>query len=335
MNIIAIFNMKSLLYVMVFLPSLLVSSNYSRRDVEFKLHTILNFIDTRYTEFHFDALLGITLAHACLQNTLTYPITSNSRRNVISLSDKCQMIYNKIYPLLPDNPKYMITFRNKLLDVNGWRNIMSNKFVLHGIDYLGYYKNWTTETITGNKMASYKGIKSDVCLREILELSKSNRNCYISTICREMMLDENRIDSGYLLTHRLLYLLVTKLQNCKLPDNFVSIDIYTKRYCSFIFKEAVTSEMLGYPYHDIFLEQVVLCGLEGYAEFLDQRWLNEILSWQNPFGCYESMQRNVTKRTTFTIDFGCSDHTTGLAAAVLALHLRFIDWPNVMDRKFQ
>ncbi|KAJ8949340.1 hypothetical protein NQ314_008260 [Rhamnusium bicolor] len=74
---------------------------------------------------------------------------------------------------------------------------------------------------------------------------------------------------------------------------------------------------------------VVLCGMEGYAEFLDGKWLEKIMEWQNLYGCYESLPQNITKRTSFVIDFGCSDHSTGLGAAALALHLRFLLWPNI------
>lgn len=73
-----------------------------------------------------------------------------------------------------------------------------------------------------------------------------------------------------------------------------------------------------------FITIVVLCGMEGYAEFLNTNWLKHIMQWQNPHGCYESVRHNITRRTSFQVDFGCSDHTTGLAAAALALHLRYL-----------
>lgn len=83
-----------------------------------------------------------------------------------------------------------------------WDDILPDYFVFGRIRDMGYYKNWTTNTIIQEKKASYKGVKSDFCLREILELSEPHQPCYISATCEEMMLDKNRVDTGYLLTHR-------------------------------------------------------------------------------------------------------------------------------------
>lgn len=72
---------------------------------------------------------------------------------------------------------------------------------MNKIKHLPYYNNWTTETILNNKIAAYKGIKTDTCIQEILFQSKP-KLCYVSPICHEMMLDKSRMDTGYLLTHR-------------------------------------------------------------------------------------------------------------------------------------
>lgn len=54
---------------------------------------------------------------------------------------------------------------------------------------------------------------------------------------------------------RLLYILITDLQQCVLPDVFWTKTDYVKHFCSYIYRESKTSEYLGYPYHDVFLEQ--------------------------------------------------------------------------------
>lgn len=55
-----------------------------------------------------------------------------------------------------------------------------------------------------DKAAIYKGTPTDVCISEILE----QNSCDVSPLCFDMMLAE-RIDTGYLLTHR--YVLDTRI----------------------------------------------------------------------------------------------------------------------------
>lgn len=71
---------------------------------------------------------------------------------------------------------------------------------------------------------------------------------------------------------------------------------------------------------------VFFCGLEGYEEFFEKKWLIQILSWQNPHGCYQSTAQLSprVKRTSNVIDYGCSDHTTGLGMATISLYLNYL-----------
>lgn len=68
---------------------------------------------------------------------------------------------------------------------------------------------------------------------------------------------------------------------------------------------------------------VLLCGLEGYEEFLTNEFQSYVTEWKSRYGCYYPDYKNVTKRTANRIDFGCTDHATGLGVAVLALNLRY------------
>ncbi|CAH1116875.1 unnamed protein product [Phaedon cochleariae] len=325
--------MKKIIFLV--LSFVLLDENVSyefEKKVVYELNRTLAFIDDKFEEFGFDGTFGVTLAQVQLNKILfhSHPsVTSTLDDSIIKiLAKKCKLIIEKTMPLMPNKPPYMITFRKKLLDATKWTRALNNDFLHGGITELGIYKNWTANVILRQKHAIYKGVRSDECLIEILENSPSTGPCFVSEICSDMMLDWHRVDTGYLLTHRLLYLQIKKLQGCTFPGDPSSTEKYIKKFCSYIFKEARTNQMLGFPYHDIFLEQVVLCGMEGYEEFLNDTWLSELLHWQNPHGCFASIAkdriRNKTKRTSTTIDHGCSDHSTGLGAAVLALFLRYL-----------
>lgn len=132
--------------------------------------------------------------------------------NIKCLILKCETVKRKIQSILPDVPKKYITcesvltqkkagkhnlnFADKkyLLDPVVWVN--NSTFLKNRLKNLGVYTKWTAQTILDNKAAIYKGTPSDVCISEILE-----QNCFVSPLCHKMML-ANRIDTGYLLTHR-------------------------------------------------------------------------------------------------------------------------------------
>lgn len=67
---------------------------------------------------------------------------------------------------------------------------------------------------------------------------------------------------------------------------------------------------------------VFLCGLCGYAEFLEKHWLLNILAWQHhPSGCYKYYSPTI-KRSANRLKDNCSDHMSGLAIAALSQFLK-------------
>ncbi|CAG2062979.1 unnamed protein product [Timema podura] len=74
--------------------------------------------------------------------------------------------------------------------------------------------------------------------------------------------------------------------------------------------------------------------MEGFMEFTRTDWLERIVSWQRPQGCYGdteadgkelgralSLDRRV-KRDDGAMEFNCTMHVTGLAAAALAVGVK-------------
>nr|KAG5700889.1 hypothetical protein BaRGS_012296 [Batillaria attramentaria] len=68
-------------------------------------------------------------------------------------------------------------------------------------------------------------------------------------------------------------------------------------------------------YQDLFLEQQFVCPNLGFFEFLKKEYLDQILSWQYPSGCFG----------------GCLAHKTGVAAGALVMYLRFLIDPGPLD----
>ncbi|KRT86589.1 hypothetical protein AMK59_583, partial [Oryctes borbonicus] len=267
----------------------------------------------------------LLLEQAQLEQIIYSGSTTDYYTILTDIAERCQYLKQKIIPLLPDEPEKFQLFKDILLDSNFWYHKID--FDNARLEDLGMYQNWTLDYILSNKEAVYNGIHTDVCLEEILRENyevQAYKDCYVSPLCLVIML-AHRVDTMYLLTHRLLYLQIARQTNCVMGDNITEELI--EQYCSLVLKEAKTNELLGFPQHDIFLEGVVLCGMEGFEELMSAQWRRKIRNWQTVQGCYTPEDKNLDstkRRTTNIIEFGCADHTTGLALASLAVNLKYI-----------
>lgn len=146
---------------------------------------------------------------------------------------------------------------------------------------------------------------------------------------------------------RLLLLEVAKARKCLLDLPFYQIQV--RDICSSIMAE-ISSNYYGSldELFDLFLEQgitnnpipcltvqfltflsVLLCGYEGFTEFIRNDWLFYILKSQHLSGCFtdnltDSLKSRIKKRNFVYFGDGCNDHTTGLGVAVLALYYNYL-----------
>lgn len=131
------------------------------------------------------------------------------------------------------NRIFLFSVLKKLSNPQNWTKLINDRFKTNKIPHLPYYKNWTVDNILQNRAAIYKGVKTDVCLREILIQSEKHFPCYTSPICYEMMFDKSRVDSGYLLTHRFVtinWLSIKSKNNFFTAKTIVSIFKYKGYY---------------------------------------------------------------------------------------------------------
>ncbi|XP_076247085.1 UPF0764 protein C16orf89 homolog [Calliopsis andreniformis] len=169
--------------------------------------------------------------------------------------------------------------------------------------------------------------ESDRCLAEIIR-NKLSLNYRIPEVCLDI-LQRRDVTRGYPLTHRLLIIQVAKAMKC---DNNLSTrtsDVISL-YCSAILRDLIDIEAYGFPYNtaDLMMEEVLLCGMEGFLEFTDRHYEKLLLNWSHPSGCFSSFvnkfsrQPRLVRRSSTLTDFGCDSHATGLAAASLSLFIR-------------
>ncbi|XP_072743606.1 UPF0764 protein C16orf89 homolog [Anoplolepis gracilipes] len=167
--------------------------------------------------------------------------------------------------------------------------------------------------------------ESDQCLFKITR-STLNEECQIPQTCVEAVIRDDDV-TGYPLTHRLLMIQTAKRFGCR-ETVLLPLSYLLPAFCARIFQDLVNLEAWNFPDRgrDLMIEQILLCGMEGYYEFLDKRYEDLILSWPHRSGCFNLQgfpkEHKMTRRSSSSTDFGCHNHITGLAVASLSLFIR-------------
>lgn len=131
----------------------------------------------------------------------------------------------------------------------------------------------------------------------------------------------------YRLTHQLLWFLVGKTIGCIEKDlanrHLHSLEDY---FCANIYHDAQYN-LVNSINQDLFLEQLLLCSIIGYEDFIRLDWFRTILSWQHPqYACFSDQSETIRfhRHLLFEqeMNHGCLSHKSGLAAGLLATYTR-------------
>ncbi|PSN37929.1 hypothetical protein C0J52_12237 [Blattella germanica] len=178
-------------------------------------------------------------------------------------------------------------------------------------------------------MGTPKELESDECIAELVNTTV----CNMSEKCKDIMTNNEEVH-GYPLTHRLLYFQLGCSENSK----FVDVEKQIIGLCSAILKENMNIAKMGIPaaFRDLFLEQISLCGMEGFAEFLNPYYIDWVIHLQTPDGCFTQRNEIMTttgeelehshrvKREDGELGDDCTMHITGMAAIFLSVNIRGI-----------
>ncbi|PNF17310.1 hypothetical protein B7P43_G04993 [Cryptotermes secundus] len=176
--------------------------------------------------------------------------------------------------------------------------------------------------------------ESDSCISLLIH----PQLCGTSPSCWNIMANKDEEIHGYSLTHRLLYLQIARQLGCGGRVEFADSEAAIRSLCSDILVELKRIVELQVPagFWDLFLEEVSLCGMEGFAEFLNPLFIDWILPLQTPAGCFADRVQDGwldapieppalsirRKREDGDLGDGCTMHITGMAAIFLALNIR-------------
>nr|CAI5860567.1 unnamed protein product [Callosobruchus analis] len=281
----------------------------------------LNYIEKNHMRVNVDCLFGVALTTALIDDAYQNG-THIMDKSSLKLIQKSLVILRNSIPYAREKSEWLT---EAFLRPSIWRkniNFRSNALQVSNVPNFEHVKK-----IFDSDYAD--GSETDFCLQNIANLTNTviPTRCFIDERCwKYFEYDENSV--GYLLTHKLLILQLAKARKCYLKEDIYKMK--TDELCSLIFTEVANADYYGYldNMFDLYLEEIVLCGYEGYSEFLQNKWLYYILKSQRPSGCFpaflDDSLKTRMKRNSNTLDDGCVDHTTGLGAAVLALHYNYI-----------
>uniref|UniRef100_A0A8C2VQS9 Chromosome 16 open reading frame 89 n=1 Tax=Chinchilla lanigera TaxID=34839 RepID=A0A8C2VQS9_CHILA len=306
------------------------------------LERATTFLEERLPEINLDGVVGFQVLEVQLRGAQEVwaldPLLQPLSLRTGQLADKlAPLLHRSITYLNLSDPDYLREFQPSLQP--------------------GFWKLPHTWTHTNTSLVypwpelqdSFSEDSSDACLVLLLGTGNtSSQPCGLSDFCRTLMTKPGC--SGYCLSHQLLFFLWARMKGC-VQGLFSQSQHYISVFCANMMDLNRNAEAIRYasPIQDLFMENIMFCGIAGFSDFYKLRWLEAILSWQKPQeGCFgvpaaggevrpagplyqQHVLRRVKRREKQFTD-GCSSHSTATAVAALGGFLYLLaDQPLVHE----
>nr|XP_012303670.1 UPF0764 protein C16orf89 homolog [Aotus nancymaae] len=285
------------------------------------------FLEQRLPEINLDGMVGVRVLEEQLkgvqekwaQETLLQPLSLR----VGALGEKLEAaIQRSLLYLKLSDPKYLREFL-PTLQPGFWK-----------LPHAWTHTNASLVYATFEPQDSFSEESSDMCLVQLLGTGMdSSQPCGLSDLCRSLMTKPGCL--GYCLSHQLLFFLWARMRGCT-QGLFQQSQDYINLFCANMMDLNCRTEAIGYEYptRDIFMENIMFCGMGGFSDFYKLRWLEAILSWQKQregcFGEPDAEDEELSKAIQYQRHFlrrvkrrekqftdGCSSHNTATAVAAL------------------
>ncbi|KAJ8413585.1 hypothetical protein AAFF_G00080920 [Aldrovandia affinis] len=308
-------------------------------DIIGRLDKATFFFENQFGQINLDGVVGYIILQAELkQSVKIWPQTDllSQLSATVNLTKRLDYsIAQAVNALQKSDPKYFREFE-PLLDATSWTVPQEWDTSDPALAYTAF-----------RVMECYDEQLSDKCITLLLGTWKDNGTpCIVTKACRDMM---TRFGCPhYSLSHQLLYFMVGKMRGCsnilhgeKRESRANLTDrAYQKIFCSNMMKSSTEFVRNGFPgqTRDIFIENIMACGLAGFSDFYKSNWLQHILLWQDPeVGCFGKDEEDISqvfgeeqvqvhkrvKRREKTLSDGCSSHMTGVAVSALGGYLNY------------
>lgn len=326
------------MYIQLFISILLIQIVYNSTLPSPELHLkyggqalnalerLLNFFELDADDINLDGVYGLRIAQGQL-DILDEILTSKSNDNQIYITDKNKYIKSLSQQIERITNKSLKEIERKTsLYLKQFSILTSQPFRIE------YEQQKIDENFIdyGLRKSDFDEDESDNCFSELLGSTNhpNVKKCFITQSCWLLM--TKSMTKDYCLTHQLLWFLTAKNIGC--IDNRTISNLANKNlknleryYCTNIYQDAKENFEKNFN-QDLFLEQLLLCSIIGYEEFLRYDWFQIILTWQNEkYGCFINQLDNKRKRHLLIeqeMNNGCLSHKSGLASGVLAVYAR-------------
>ncbi|XP_067089338.1 UPF0764 protein C16orf89 homolog isoform X1 [Osmerus mordax] len=302
------------------------------------------FLEIEHQNINLDGVVGYLILQAEFKEAIrtwphTDPVSWAQRTSAVALVRRLDQSLEKAVSALAENdPKYYREFQ-PLLTWTFW-----------GVPHEWSSTDASLAYYSTRAMECYDEQLSDKCMTLLLGTWKNNGTpCIVTKSCRDTM---TRFGCPhYSLSHQLLYFMIGSMKGC---SNMLKGDMrasranlteqdYQRIFCSNMMKsnqDIIKNGFTGQS-QDIFIENILLCGLAGFSDFYKPDWLKHILSFQDQeMGCFGKDERVTSqiieeellvalqpqlrvKRREKTLRDGCSSHMTGVAVGALGGYLNF------------
>ncbi|XP_032316612.1 UPF0764 protein C16orf89 homolog isoform X2 [Camelus ferus] len=244
------------------------------------LERATSFLKKRLPEINLDGVVGFRVLEVQLkavqekwaQDPQLQPLSLHAGKLVEKLGP---LLHRSIFHLQLSDPKYLREFQ-PTIESGFWK----------------LPRAWTRTNAsmvypTFEPQDSFSEESSDLCLVQLLGTrADGSQPCRLSDFCRTLMTRPGC--SGYCLSHQLLFFLVARMRGCT-KGLFRQSQRYMNLFCANMMDLNRRAETIGYAYQtrDLFMENIMLCGIGGFSDFYKLRWLEAILSWQKlQEGCF-------------------------------------------------
>ncbi|XP_006896702.1 PREDICTED: UPF0764 protein C16orf89 homolog [Elephantulus edwardii] len=165
---------------------------------------------------------------------------------------------------------------------------------------------------------------SSQCVVELLGTRvKDSQPCSYSPLCEALLTTYD--GSDHYLSHQVFYFLLSRMIGCT-EGLFKETQHFLDHFCAKMMNLNQKADAERHPdsHQELFMQNILFCGLGGFVDFYKFQWLKTILNWQNPQkGCFMKTDACTTHRTAVAVG------ALGGFLYVLAKH------PEAYERSFQ
>lgn len=274
------------------------------------LEKVAHFYARNIDKVNLDSIFGLRVAEGCITKILNEFQNVNDRGSHLlrtRMTSLLKMVKKMATDALPHLNEYQPEY------YRNFKPIVESPWTLFE-DFRKLNVKWKGKSTLVDGGGSLDGNNfnekiSDKCMTQLMGTSVGQKNpCNVSVDCLKIMTSPKLRNYGN--THQVLYFLLGFETRCrhileremkKLSHhwgggNRSRNDNFLEKKCEQIFHEmkALESNVVSNGKTDLFLEQVLVCSMLGYKDFLSHETLRNMINWQDKdHGCFGTEMKQV------------------------------------------